>query len=322
MLAHLPPVSCPYLELKEQCKQYDRHTKRISSARACVGSIPDQAAQYQHYPNKPIRHPKGKDDKNAKIKKIRQPKNMNKLNRVKSVKQIRQSNQINQNQNGNPKSQQIKSARSARPVNWMDQLTNGMHSQDNSVKISPSAVLLFPSPVMPNTKTPETLRQLIDDSGLIVFDESPLSARDPYYAKDIQSLNHKQSHQQFQVRPPNSHSNSKVSFAHLDPSPRPRSMRYPEKHPAQVQYSPRVKIAQSERHQRPELVLDEEAEQIAKQKYEEQKKKFDEFDLDEFDVNKYDVDDILKDADLDPSTQIVEEDYEVLENVTSFAFEE
>lgn len=238
-----PPVICPYLEIMEQHKQYQQHAKRISSARSCVESKqPQTPRQFSYYLNK------YKDtDKKTRLKKPTQ---------IKSARGATSKKKLSDTDN------------------WMTQLNDVVLPRQRGTIVSPSAVLLFPSPVVPNSRTPETLRQIIDDSGLKVLDESPLSARDSYYAKDIQSL---------MIKPPGPAFNVK-------PSPRPRSMRKNEDDDMKVS---RPNISQSERQQRPTIQidkkLDEEQEAQAKKKYEEQKKKFDEINLDEFNLDKFNV---------------------------------
>ena len=75
-------------------------------------------------------------------------------------------------------------------VNWISSLNNISFSTQNkpansNLSVPASASLLFPSPSSPITRTPGILRKLIDDSGMKILRESPLSARDSYYAKDI-----------------------------------------------------------------------------------------------------------------------------------------
>lgn len=75
-------------------------------------------------------------------------------------------------------------------VNWISSLNNITFSTQNkpansNLSVPASASLLFPSPSSPITRTPGILRKLIDDSGMKILRESPLSARDSYYAKDI-----------------------------------------------------------------------------------------------------------------------------------------
>lgn len=75
------------------------------------------------------------------------------------------------------------------PTNWVSSLNEVVttpRKRSNSFSTpSPSAYLLFPSPHSPTTRTPRTLRQIIDDSGFHVLKESPLSARDSYYSPDL-----------------------------------------------------------------------------------------------------------------------------------------
>ncbi|OHT00860.1 hypothetical protein TRFO_32379 [Tritrichomonas foetus] len=74
---------------------------------------------------------------------------------------------------------------------WIDKLTSEItlnpiaRARQRAASVSPSAHLLFPSPTSPTTRTPRTLRRIIDDSGFKVLKESPLSARDSYYARDL-----------------------------------------------------------------------------------------------------------------------------------------
>lgn len=236
------PVICPYLEIMEQHKQYQQHAKRISSARSCVESKPTAPRQFSYYLNK------YKDtDKRTRLKKP---------NQIKSARGTTSSKK-----------------KLSDTDNWMTQLNDVVLPRQMGTKVSPSAVLLFPSPVVPNSRTPETLRQIIDDSGLKVLDESPLSARDSYYAKDIQSLI---------IKPPGPAFNVK-------PSPRPRSMRKSE--PQEMKVS-RSNASQSERQQRPSLQIDqrvEEEDAIQKERLEQQKKKFEEINLDDFNVDKFNV---------------------------------
>lgn len=75
-------------------------------------------------------------------------------------------------------------------VNWMSSLKDIQYQSpskpSNSRQIvPPSASLLFPSPSSPVTRTPRILREIIDDSGFKILRESPLSASDSFYAKDI-----------------------------------------------------------------------------------------------------------------------------------------
>lgn len=237
-----PPVICPYLEIMEQHKQYQQHAKRISSARSCVDSKqPTSPRQFSYYLSK------YKDsDKKTRLKKP---------NQIKSARGTASRKKLSETDN------------------WMTQLNDVVLPRQCATKVSPSAVLLFPSPVVPNSRTPETLRQIIDDSGLKVLDESPLSARDSYYAKDIQSL---------MIKPPGPAFNVK-------PSPRPRSMRKQETQEMKVS---RPSISQSERQQRPTLQFEqkfEEEDAIAKKKIEEQRKKFDEINLDDYKTDNFNV---------------------------------
>lgn len=235
-----PPVICPYLEIMEQHKQYQQHAKRISSARSCVDSRnPKTPRQFSYYLKK------YKDtDQRTRLKKPRQ------INSPRGTKK-----------------------KSTETDNWMTQLNDVVLPKNRGTIVSPSAVLLFPSPVVPNSRTPETLRQIIDDSGLKVLDESPLSARDSYYAKDIQSL---------MIKPPGPAFNVK-------PSPRPRSMRKTDTEELNVS---RPTIAQSEKQQRPTFQVEqklEEEDEETKKKLEEQKKKFDEINLDDYNLDKFNV---------------------------------
>ncbi|OHS97994.1 hypothetical protein TRFO_09168 [Tritrichomonas foetus] len=258
MSVRLPPVSCQYLEMMEQSKKYSSHTRRVASARACVDSRPKPMKHFSFY----LDRYRDKD----KATRLKQPR---------ALKSAR----------GPPKK--------LSPDDWMFRLDDCIMPPPKGTKVSPSAILLFPSPVIPNTRTPETLRQIIDDSGLHVLDESPLSARDAYYAKDIQSMT---------IKPPGPAFNVK-------PSPRPKSMRDPgrtnssksnEVNSQNSKFGQRGDGAQSERLKKlrpslnveppppPREVTDEEQRRI----FEEQKRKFDEFNLDDFDVSQFNVDSI------------------------------
>lgn len=94
-------------------------------------------------------------------------------------------------------------------TNWISYLNDITYtSQGNGSTSSsltpPAASLLFPSPTSPVTRTPEILRQIIDDSGFKILRESPLSAKDSYYAKDINdpTCNNNQSNFENQVLRP------------------------------------------------------------------------------------------------------------------------
>ena len=79
-------------------------------------------------------------------------------------------------------------------TNWVSSLgdisfPSNSKPSTSCTPVSPSAYLLFPSPTSPKTRTPATLRQIIDDSGFQILRESPLSAKDSYYARDINDNN-------------------------------------------------------------------------------------------------------------------------------------
>ena len=278
-------VSSPYIDRWEQQKRYEYHQRRMKSARAVVDcrKVMFQPHKFQYYLDK--------------------HKDKDKATRIKTPRQFRQR----------------KPSTNGEPGDWVHQLNDCLMPPPKGTKVSPSAILLFPSPVIPNTRTPETLRQIIDDSGMSVLDESPLSAKDAYYARDIQG---------FKIKPPG-------PMFHVRPSPRPKSMRHPER----VE-PPREKAAQSERQRRPRFNLDgsirkeedpaeieaqrirEKEEEDAKKKFEEQKKKFEEFDLDEFDLDKFNVDDPAlentnEDTQIDDISHLLKKDEEEEENPTN-----
>lgn len=250
MSVKLPPVICPYLEIMEQHKKYTEHAKRVTSARSTTNKSRREPRQFSYYLSK--------------------YKDTDQATRLKRPRQIQSA-----------RGQQTKNmTKSRQPSNWMTQLNDVILPRNQNTVISPSAVLLFPSPTVPNTRTPETLRRIIDDSGMRVLDESPLSARDSYYAKDIESLKIKPPGPAFNVRP----------------SPRPKSMRRPERTEIQsLVYRP--KVSQSERQQRPDFrysLLDQEDEE--QKRYEEQKQKLNNINWDDFNLDKFNVDTLHLDS--------------------------
>ena len=190
-------------------------------------------------------------------------------------------------------------------IDWISSLSDDIvlspaaRERQRAACVSPNAHLLFPSPTNPTTRTPRTLRRIIDDCGLTVLKESPLSGRDSFYVNDLHTSD------DFLY---------KKSNIGIKPSPRPMSMRISNNgngNETGMNNIPMKKVAQSERTRRPGLEFvykDEKSKSMEEE--DEWEKEWNQkdieklFDLSEFDFEKIGLNkvDPINDVDLSKLT--------------------